>query len=79
MDNHPTLPIDAVLKNLAETRGTVEAIEARWKVYRAESRRLTCLLITDYGYSILKASNLSGHHRGTIMAWLAADGYETGR
>lgn len=77
MDNHPTLPQDAVLKSLAETRGKLDAIEARWKIERAESRRLTLLLVTDYGFPILRASKLSGHHRGTIMAWLAAGGIET--
>ena len=77
MDNHSTLPLDAVLKSLAETRGRLEAIEASWKINRAESRRLTVALITEYGYSVNKAAVISSHQRSTIMTWLAADGIET--
>lgn len=76
MNNDEKFPEAQVVGALKETRRRLDAIEAGWKEERAVSRRLTCQLITDYGYSILKASNLSGHQRGTIMAWLAADGVQ---
>jgi hypothetical protein len=59
-----------LLQNLAETRGTLAAIEERWKLKREESKRLTLQLITEHGYSVNRAAELSGHHRNTIMIWL---------
>jgi hypothetical protein len=70
MEEQPGKNEDQALADLAEARGTLEAIEERWKIYRATSRRLTLELITQHGYSIQKAAKLSGHHRNTIMIWL---------
>jgi len=79
MDNEEAFPEKQVVGALKETRKRLESIEAVWKEERAVSRRLTISLITDHGWSILKASNLSGHHRGTIMSWLASQGFRQGR
>lgn len=76
MNNEEKYPEAQLVGALTETRRRLDAIEAGWKEERAVSRRLTCQLITHYGWSILKASNLSGHQRGTIMAWLASDGIQ---
>ena len=56
--------------HLAEVRGTLAAIEERWKIYRQTSKELTVRLITEHGYSIARAAELSGHHRQTITIWL---------
>jgi hypothetical protein len=61
---------EQTLVHLAETRGTLEAIEERWKIYRQTSRDLTVALVTQYGYSVARAAQLSGHHRATIKIWL---------
>jgi hypothetical protein len=58
------------LRDLAEVRDTLAAIESSWKDYRAQSRELTLRLITKYRYSVARAAQLSGHHRNTIMIWL---------
>lgn len=73
--NTPTpQPLDAVLTELADTRGQLDDLTARFKALRIDSRRLTLSLIVDHGYSILKAASVSGHQRATIMAWLGAAG-----
>lgn len=77
MSTHQLSDEEITLGALAETRRRLTAIEAGWKVERAMSRRLTVKLVAEYGYSILKASKLSGHNRATILTWLAADGVET--
>jgi hypothetical protein len=61
---------EQTLVHLAETRGTLAAIEERWKIYRQTSKELTVRLITEHGYSIAKAAELSGHHRASISIWL---------
>lgn len=58
------------LRQLADVRDTLAAIEASWKDYRAQSRELTLRLITEHRYSLSRASQLSGHHRNTIGVWL---------
>lgn len=74
MTNSPSSPEDILLRNIAETRGRLDAIEASWKIHRATSRAYTLELILDYGYSLNKASKLTGHERSTIRVWLAAAG-----
>lgn len=55
---------------LQETRQKLEAIEREWKHWRMQSRTLTLELVTMHGFSVAKASQISGHHRATITAWL---------
>jgi len=72
MTELPT-PLDPLLKSVAETRGKYEAAEARWKQLRAESRALTVQLVCDHGFSMAKASRLTGHHVNVIRVWVLAD------
>lgn len=58
------------LSVLLDTRAKLGAIEREWKTLRDTSKATTVRLITDWGYSVSKASQLSGHHRNTIMIWL---------
>ena len=76
MNTNEKETLDSLLNELSVRRGALDAIEADWKLHRAATRRITCLLITEHGYSILKASTVSGHQRSTIMAWLAASGIQ---
>jgi len=62
--------VEEDLVAMAETRGTLAAIEERWKIYRQQSRDITVRLVTEHGYSAAKAAELSGHHRTTIKIWL---------
>lgn len=55
---------------MAETRQKLAAIEREWKTLRETSRATTIRLVTQHGVSVAKASQLSGHHRNTIMIWL---------
>jgi hypothetical protein len=55
---------------LKETRQKLEVIEREWKSWREQSRTLTVELVTVHGVSVARASQLSGHHRNTITAWL---------
>jgi len=68
---------EQTLVHLAETRGTLTAIEERWKIYRQTSKDLTVRLITEHGYSVARAAELSGHHRQTISIWLKIHNAET--
>jgi hypothetical protein len=61
---------DDRLQALAETRSKLAAIEREWKHWRDQSKTLVIELITEDGLSVLKASELSGHHRNSIKIWL---------
>lgn len=65
-----------LLEQLLSLRAQLAEIEDEWKTLRAGSRNLTTQLVTQYGYSINKASTVSGHMRSTILTWLAADGFQ---
>jgi hypothetical protein len=79
MENTETETLQELLISLEAVRGRLDNIEAVWKKERAVSKRLTLRLVTEYGYSIFKASGVSGHHRQTILVWLNAAGYKQGR
>lgn len=72
METNEPFPLEQTLGALAETRKRLAQIEEVWKAERAISKRLTLSLVNDYGYSIVKASNVSGHHRQTITVWVNA-------
>jgi hypothetical protein len=72
MEENEPFPLKQTLGALAETRKHLAQIEAVWKAERAMSKRLTLSLVNDYGYSILQASNVSGHGRLTIKTWVEA-------
>lgn len=61
---------DDDLEAMLETRAKLESIEREWKQWRQQSRALTLRLVTVHGFSVAKASLLSGHHRTTITVWL---------
>jgi hypothetical protein len=77
MENIEKFPLEQTLGALAECRKRSRVLEAAWKEERAVSKRLTLSLVTDYGYTLFKASSLSGHHRATIRVWLNAAGYDS--
>lgn len=62
--------IDQTLRDIAESRGKLEAIENRWKVERAWNRALTVRLVTQHGLSVAKAADATGHHRNTVSLWV---------
>jgi hypothetical protein len=62
---------------LKETREKLTVIEREWKSWRDQSRTLTLELVTLHGVSVARASQLSGHHRNTITAWLNVHNAET--
>ena len=66
-----------VLEALRWKRQELADHERAWKIMRDESRSLTMRLIIDYGYSVARAAELSGHHRNTIGIWLKIHNAET--
>lgn len=70
MANDDEWTMEDDLDALADTRVKLDAIEREWKHWREQSRFLTIKLVTVHGFSVAKASKLSGHHRNTIMVWL---------
>lgn len=61
---------DDRLQALSETREKLAEIEREFKYWRQQSRTLTVELITKHGFSVLRASQLSGHNRQTVKIWL---------
>jgi hypothetical protein len=72
MEQHQVYSLDQTLGALAETRARLAAIEAGWKQERAMSKMLTLSLVLDHGYSVFKASQVSGHNRQTVVTWINA-------
>lgn len=70
MDLTPEEEQEADMALLALTTVALRQAEQEWKDLRAQSRRLTLKLVTDYGISVAKASRMSGHTRQTIKIWL---------
>lgn len=66
-----------VLEALRWKRQQLADHEAEWRKLREHSRSLTLSLITDFGYSVARASDISGHHRNTISIWLKIHNAET--
>lgn len=62
--------VDDRLQALKETRQKLAEIEREFKHWRDQSRTLTIELVTKEGFSVARASQLSGHHRNTIKVWL---------
>jgi hypothetical protein len=79
MENNVPKNLEQLLTFTAAVRRDLELHEEEWKELRAASRRYTLSLIVDHGYSVNKAALVTGHNRGVITAWLAADGIRTRR
>jgi predicted DNA-binding protein (UPF0251 family) len=62
--------IDQTIRDLAESRGKLDAIEERWKIERAHNKALTVRLVVQHGLSVAKAADLTGHHRNTVSLWV---------
>jgi predicted DNA-binding protein (UPF0251 family) len=62
--------LEQTTRDLAESRGTLEAIENRWKIERAHNKALTVRLVVQHGLSVQKAADLTGHHRNTVSLWV---------
>jgi hypothetical protein len=70
MSTHPLQNIDQTLRDIAESRGKLDAIEERWKIERAHNKALTVRLVTEHGLSVAKAADATGHHRNTVSLWV---------
>lgn len=70
MDENNLSDLISRTEQMAELRAKLAAHEQTWKELRAQSRALTVELITVEGLSMLRASELSGHHRSTVKTWL---------
>jgi predicted HTH domain antitoxin len=62
--------IDQTMRDLAESRGKLEAIEANWKIQREWNRALTVRLVIQHELSIAKVAEMTGHHRNTVSLWV---------
>jgi hypothetical protein len=70
MNTEPQRESEAALAELALTRVALVEAERDWKDLRALSRKITLELVTEHGFSVAKAAQLSGHTRQTIKIWL---------
>lgn len=62
--------IDQTMRDIAESRGKLDAIEEAWKIARAHNRALTVRLVVQHGLSVQKAADATGHHRNTVSLWV---------
>ena len=62
--------LEQTTRDLAESRGKLDAIEERWKIERAHNKALTVRLVVQHGLSVAKAADLTGHHRNTVSLWV---------
>lgn len=62
--------IEQTMRDLAESKGTLDAIEAKWKTEREWNRALTVRLVTQHELSIAKVAEMTGHHRNTVSLWV---------
>jgi predicted HTH domain antitoxin len=62
--------LEQTTRDLAESRGKLEAIEANWKIAREWNRTLTVRLVVQHELSIAKVAELTGHHRNTVSLWV---------
>lgn len=62
--------IDQTRRDIAESRGKLDAIEQAWKIERSRNRALTVRLVTQHGLSVQKAADATGHHRNTVSLWV---------
>jgi hypothetical protein len=70
MNTHSTQTLEQTMRDLAESRGKLDAVEEAWKIARAHNRALTVRLVTDHELSIARVAELTGHHRNTVSLWV---------
>jgi hypothetical protein len=70
METNSTQTLDQTIRDIAESRGKLDAIEERWKIERAHNRELTVRLVVQHQLSIARAVELTGHHRNTVSLWV---------
>lgn len=62
--------LDQTTRDLAESRGKLDAIEERWATERAHHKALVVRLVTQHGLSVAKAADVAGIHRNTVSLWV---------
>lgn len=77
MNNQTSSELDTLLRNVAETRGKLEAIEASWKIHRATSKAYALRLLIEYEFPLNRVHLLTGHERATLRTWLASAGVQS--
>jgi hypothetical protein len=65
--------LDQLLKLAAETKAERVLLEERLETCRRTSRDCAIALVFNYGYSVLKTSNVLGHMRSTVKTWVMAE------
>lgn len=70
MGTNTNQTLEQTTRDLAESRGELDAIEARWKIAREWNRTLTVRLVVQHELSIARVSELTGHHRNTVSLWV---------
>jgi hypothetical protein len=70
MGTNTNQTLEQTMRDLAESRGKLDAIEERWKAERDWNRILTVRLVTQHELTIARVSQLTGHHRNTVSLWV---------
>ena len=70
MGTNTNQTLEQTMRDLAESRGKLDAVEEAWKNARAHNRALTVRLVTQHELTIARVSQLTGHHRNTVSLWV---------